>query len=66
MTLRPEFPPSSMRPAWVKECQYIEGDVPTPDAMCRAPLKLGSVYCERHHSMCFTPYKVRTPVRVPE
>lgn len=67
MTLPPTFPPTpSMRPAWVKECQFIEGDTTTPDAMCGAPLKPGSVYCWRHHGMCFTPHKRRVPERVPE
>jgi hypothetical protein len=54
------------RPEWVKECQFIEGDTSSPDAMCRAPLKPGSVYCEDHHAICFTPYKPRAPEPVPE
>lgn len=67
MALPPTFPPApSPKPAWVKECQYIEGDKSTPEAMCGKPVKTGSVYCEHHHRLCFTPYKVRSPVRVPE
>jgi hypothetical protein len=67
MTLPPIFPRSPpTRPAWVKECQFIEGDPATPDAMCGKALKPGSVYCEQHHSMCFTPYKKRSSERVPE
>jgi hypothetical protein len=60
MTLPPTFPPaSSPKPAWVKECQYIEGDKVTPDAMCREPVKAGSAYCPEHHALCFAPIRPR-------
>ena len=56
MALPPALPPvSSPKPAWVKECQYIEGDEVTPEAMCRKPVKTGSVYCPDHHRLCFVP-----------
>ena len=67
MPLPPTFPPtSSPKPAWVKECQYIEGDKVTPDAMCREPVKTGSSYCPEHHRLCFVPIRPRPPVRVME
>lgn len=67
MPLPPTLPPtSSPTPAWVKECQYIEGDKTTPEAMCRMPVKRGSAYCPTHHALCFAPLKPRPPVRVAE
>ena len=61
----PDLPPaSSPKPAWVKECQYIDGDKVTPDAMCKEPVKAGSAYCAEHHRLCFVPIKPRPPVPV--
>lgn len=47
----------------VKECQYIEGDKTTPEAMCRQPVKTGSMYCPTHHALCVVPMKLRPAVR---
>ena len=66
MALPPTFPPASPKPAWVKECQYIEGDKTTSEAMCGKPVKIGSVYCPTHHRLCFVPIRPRPLGRVPE
>ena len=43
MALPPTLPAvSSPKSTWVKECQYIEGDKVTANAMCREPVKAGS------------------------
>ena len=57
---------SSHKPTWVKECQYIEGETPKPEEMCRKPVKHGSVYCSAHHALCFIPLKPRPLMRAPE
>ena len=60
MPLPPTSPPaSSPKPAWVKECQYIEGDKVMPEAMCRKPVQASSVYCPEHHRLCFVPIRPR-------
>lgn len=67
MALPPTLPPiSSPKPAWVKECQYIEGEVLTSEAMCRKVVKSGSAYCPARHDLCFMSYKLRSLGRMPE
>lgn len=67
MALPPPLPPVlSPKPLWVRECQYIEGEMPTPARMCRRPVKHGSSYCSAHHALCFIPLKPWRLTRMPE